>query len=252
MTEPWASLLVWGEKRYETRHWAPRAIQPGDLFAIHAAKGMPKDARWFAEQHPAIVGILKERNVGLDYFDNVTRGRIIGIVKLLGFSQMRDFPDDPRDVHLVDGKGTIVRPSAKERSLGDWRRGRYAWEVEPIERIHERIPHQGRQTWSEWDGSTSTIGGSTHRSWRWVREDMMHPDGNFWLRSDGSTMDADHNGWADVWAPDAYQDPIGMIWHDSTGWAMRSYDTSASIGGLHTAWMAVNHLLALEGYPCPN
>ena len=251
VTEPWASLLVWGEKRYETRHWAPKAVQPGDLFAIHAAKGMSKDVRWFTDRQPEIVRILKERNVGLDYFDNVTRGHIIGIVKLLGFSQMRDFPDDPGDVHLV-GKGKIIRPSAKERALGDWEKGRIAWEVEPAERIYERIPHRGLQAWSEWDGSTSTFRSSVHRDWRWLPPPAAIDEG-YWLRRDGCSMSQDMNGQADVWGPSPNNDPIGMIWHDSTGWVVRSYanEPLPYSGGLQTAWMAANYLLASEGYPCP-
>lgn len=39
LTQPWASLVVLGEKRYETRSWRPPAARIGERIAIHAAAG---------------------------------------------------------------------------------------------------------------------------------------------------------------------------------------------------------------------
>jgi hypothetical protein len=38
LTQPWATLVALGEKRIETRSWAPHAGADGELIAVHAAK----------------------------------------------------------------------------------------------------------------------------------------------------------------------------------------------------------------------
>lgn len=38
LTQPWATLVALGEKRWETRDWPPPETARGDLVAIHAAK----------------------------------------------------------------------------------------------------------------------------------------------------------------------------------------------------------------------
>ena len=51
LTEPWATLMMLGEKNIETRSW--RTHHRG-LLAIHAAKTMPNYAREFCA-HPEVV-----------------------------------------------------------------------------------------------------------------------------------------------------------------------------------------------------
>jgi hypothetical protein len=49
LTQPWASLMAWGEKRYETRDWST-AIR-GEV-AIVSSKGFPRESRELCYEEP--------------------------------------------------------------------------------------------------------------------------------------------------------------------------------------------------------
>lgn len=105
--QPWAAMVVSGAKRWETRGWATAYRGP---LAIHAAKSrtyVPASAR-----------------------SRFVFGALIGFVQLgrvLPVEVVRD------------------RLSAEERGLGDYRDGRYAWEMlEPWE-FREPVPYRGWQ-----------------------------------------------------------------------------------------------------------
>jgi activating signal cointegrator 1 len=49
LTEPWASLVVDGQKRFETRYWPTRYR---GLLLIQAAKGFPTGARALCYEEP--------------------------------------------------------------------------------------------------------------------------------------------------------------------------------------------------------
>lgn len=47
--QPWASLIAYGFKEFETRHWQPPQKYIGELIAIHAGKQWgDREQRWFA------------------------------------------------------------------------------------------------------------------------------------------------------------------------------------------------------------
>src|SRR6185369_10465534 len=60
LTQPWATLLAIGAKRWETRSW-PSNFR--GTFAIHAAKGFHADDRRIATDDPFFIEALK----GLPY-----------------------------------------------------------------------------------------------------------------------------------------------------------------------------------------
>lgn len=71
--QPWADLIVFGEKRIENRGWAPRGPNKmrGELFAIHASKADdPNLAGWEARvrlpgqpRRMAIIGVARFKEV---------------------------------------------------------------------------------------------------------------------------------------------------------------------------------------------
>lgn len=129
--QPWASLIVAGEKQYETRGWQPRGLQVGDLLAIHAGKKWDAATQqsWYAlqQRYPAACAV-----VGAD----LPRGAIVGIVRFMGVKQMT--------VSFLQAQ------SPQELAVGNWKPGRYAWQLEVVEKFAVPIPARGAQGIWDW------------------------------------------------------------------------------------------------------
>lgn len=129
--QPWASLIIWGEKNFETRGW--RTSYRG-LLAIHAAK---KD---FTRQ------IEKADDIYFPFFRNaiarhapdgiLPTGVMLGIVEVL-------------DVIATCTLTNTISP--KERVFGDWGLGRYAWHIDVKEVFEKPIPCSGHQGLWNWE-----------------------------------------------------------------------------------------------------
>lgn len=121
LTQPWASAVILGNKKIETRSW--RTNYTGTI-AIHAAKGFPKWAREFAETERAF-GRIPGR---------LPFGAIIGIVTVNGCQRTED---------------TAPYISGLERLYGDYSPGRWAWLLTEISPFDDPIPCKGAL--SLWD-----------------------------------------------------------------------------------------------------
>jgi hypothetical protein len=107
LTQPWASLVVHGAKRVETRSW--RTPYRGWL-GIHAAKGFPRWAQEACHEEP-FRSIL--RGIGFDGPTDLPRGALIGGAVLLD---------------CVPTTGVeLVGISDQERAFGDYSAGRWGW-----------------------------------------------------------------------------------------------------------------------------
>ena len=113
LTQPWASAVALGIKRYETRSWSTRFR--GDV-CIHAAKGFPRYAQEFFEDQ------LQEGLLEPD--SDLPRGAIIAVVELTACLRVEDvYP-------------TIERV---ERMYGNYEHGRYAFRLENVRVLTEPI-----------------------------------------------------------------------------------------------------------------
>ncbi len=117
LTQPWATAIMLGIKKIETRPW--KTSYRGRI-AIHAAKGFPKYAKEFAS---------------VEY----TLGRIptrLPFGCIIGFATISDI----KRVEEVK-----LEVSAIERLYGDYSDGRFAWiltDVTPLP-LDELIPYKG-------------------------------------------------------------------------------------------------------------
>jgi len=140
--QPWASLLVLGLKRFETRHWPTNHRGP---LAIHAAK------RWTREEikfQCHFVHLLR-RHIGVDdstvlaFEENPPLGAIVGVVNLV----------DCLPTSCISKGGAIFTNSwvldmpidCIEYAFGDFGPSRYGWKCERPIRFEEPIPMKGRQ-----------------------------------------------------------------------------------------------------------
>jgi hypothetical protein len=118
VTQPWATLLVLGVKRVETRSWPTNYRGP---LAIHAAKGWDASARALAEK------LMPEGK-------NLPRGAVVGVVELMGCRMMTLQPN-PHELLKAFSLTTapeLWSEDAQRRGegeLGGYEEGRYAWTV---------------------------------------------------------------------------------------------------------------------------
>jgi hypothetical protein len=127
LTQPWASLVACGAKRIETRSWS--TSYRGDL-AIHAAKGMPRDAKDFSRC--IRLGVL----FGPQY--EYPRGVIIATCRLLSVV--------PTEVLVNQGNVFSVscEPiSEQEEGFGDYSPGRFGWLLGEIKPLPDPISAKG-------------------------------------------------------------------------------------------------------------
>lgn len=154
--QPWASLIASGDKQYETRGWKTKYRGP---LAIHASK---KD--------PCKMPLLGQEKLERYVDEAVDKGRIpgwcimptgavIAIGELVNIWRICEHPgpdiDKARyieigaesltsDKHAPDF-GDYFIPSEKEIALGDWRPGRYAWEIRNIKILDNPYRIKGQQ-----------------------------------------------------------------------------------------------------------
>jgi hypothetical protein len=111
LTQPWATLVVIGAKRIETRSW--KTPFRGRL-AIHASKGFPRWARELCEEEP-----FRSALAGIEAKD-LPRGALIGAVTLDAIA-----PTPGGTLSALGGP--LDDLSARERAFGDYSAGRFGW-----------------------------------------------------------------------------------------------------------------------------
>lgn len=155
--QPWASLLATGEKIYETRKWPTRYRGP---IAIHAAmKSVSK--------LPATPELEKYalHNDKIGEWTDLPRGKIIAIGELVDCWHIVFNPGTDVDVAALNpigaesmvedkhaaGFGNYFIPTEKEKALGYWVPGWYAWEIRIKEILREPVSVRGQQGLWNWD-----------------------------------------------------------------------------------------------------
>ncbi|RJX18538.1 MAG: 2-oxoglutarate dehydrogenase E1 [Ammonifex sp.] len=142
--QPYATLLALNLKGPETRSWATNYRGP---VAIHAAKNFPAWARELCRQEPFLSVLRKAGIIGCD----LPLGCIVGQAKLQTI--FRITPGGM--VEAADNRTCgyfVVRqlPGEPERSFGDYRPGRFAWDFIDPQHFEPAIPARGAQGLWDW------------------------------------------------------------------------------------------------------
>jgi len=126
--QPYATLIMEGVKRFETRSWRPPTARTGGPilvdFAVHAG------ARFDKNTPPEIAHIVSWRSYPL--------GVVLGIAHLVWVY--------PAEVIRDRERGNV-----DELNMGDFSDGRFAWELEVVEVFAKPIPAKGKQGLWEWE-----------------------------------------------------------------------------------------------------
>lgn len=124
--QPWASLIIHGVKRHETRSWRPGRFS--GWIAIHAGKKTP-------ERHLAHTDYL--RSIGFRTWGDLPLGAVLGWAFLI-------------DAHSTDNPHFLSQLTNADKDTGDYSPNRYAWELTYIYRLNEPVPARGMQGLWNW------------------------------------------------------------------------------------------------------
>ena len=142
LRQPWASLVVLGEKRWETRSW--NISYRGPLF-IHASKRFLRDDKDLCKSQPFREAIRRgypgwptiDMTVG-----RLPLGAIIGVVKLTEIVSTNNVTSDPTADWVQRFGNTYCFPH-KEIEFGNYEPNRYAWQFEHPVMFDQPIPCTG-------------------------------------------------------------------------------------------------------------
>lgn len=127
--EPWASLVVLGLKKIETRHWDTPYRGP---LLIHAAqrKNIAELVQLFQMDSFRDAFASKGINGVNDFIDQNTFGKLLGVVDLNG-TKRTDFIN--------------VEQLGIEHDFGNYAAGRFGWFLDNPVKFDTAIPYRGSQ-----------------------------------------------------------------------------------------------------------
>lgn len=128
--QPWASLIAWGLKRYETRSWSTNYRGPLVIQASKSTKGLSwHDTHGYFDSAYEMFNLLPA---------DLPLGAALCVVDLIDVFKTGSL----RDAITESGLPMI---SERERAFGDWSNGRYAWQFENVRIIDPPIVMRGYQ-----------------------------------------------------------------------------------------------------------
>jgi hypothetical protein len=141
--QPWASLLVHGIKRIETRPSATSWTSEKGVYLIHAASKWTKEQRDICMTEP-FASALKGIGYKPEEFDSVFKlptGQIIGAIEIIGCRKIRN----ENGIITCIGKQSFFNIKEPELSFGDYSTGRFAWLTHNPRILKTPIPYKGGQ-----------------------------------------------------------------------------------------------------------
>ena len=116
LSQPWASLVASGAKKFETRSW--RSHYRGPLL-IHAGKRISPEARALVSTEPFKTALKRTP------YWSLQRGVVIAIVNMTGCFEIRD------DLSSC-GLNEVLMSGTWELPFGDYSAGRFAWQFSDV------------------------------------------------------------------------------------------------------------------------
>ena len=130
--QPWASLIVIGAKRFETRSWSTTYRGP---LLIHAAKKWDQSLLETCKDAPFCYA-LKD---AVPFLGDIPRGCILGVADLVECWMCDTIALIGSDAY------SISLPTGNELAFGDFAQHRFAWQLENVRRFPNPIPYTGHQ-----------------------------------------------------------------------------------------------------------
>lgn len=140
LTQPWATLIAIGAKRYETRIWRPSYR---GYIAIHASSAFPAECVELCEREP-FASALRRGGYGpaADWQKALPLGAIVGFALLSQVSSVESIR---------------AKLSDDERDFGDFGDDRYAWRMDRRISLRQPIPARGALGLWNWEPPADMI-----------------------------------------------------------------------------------------------
>lgn len=157
LTQPWASLVIWGEKWLETRSWATAYRGP---LVIHAAKAIPRDVMEMVKgeclDSEGYFWAAFQRNF-VAYPTGLPRGSVLGTVELVNCVPVeRVHVVRTMDVHRTEIRHGEYLAGCQDEAFGDFSPGRFAWVMERPAPFEKPIPARGALGVWDWQPPAET------------------------------------------------------------------------------------------------
>lgn len=134
LTQPYATLVAQGQKRFETRSW--RTDYRGPL-AIHAAKTFPLAARAVCYREDFATTLTDSGKPRLAAIDEAARTLPLGVIVAAANLTVCHRVEDVRN--SLGGK----HDGRLERAFGDYSDGRYAFRLDDVVQLPQPIEAKG-------------------------------------------------------------------------------------------------------------
>lgn len=155
LTQPWASLMTFDEKHFETRSWGTAYRGP---LAVHAAKGFPLDCRELAGIPPHHTALKRH---GIDDWRGLPRSVVLAVVELVDCidvlrlayhdsAHRRPFYSSRLQPQPPLGPEVVVEGAEHEIDFGDYSEGRWIWITRGLTVLDEPQAARGALGLWEW------------------------------------------------------------------------------------------------------
>lgn len=137
--QPWASLVVLGQKRIETRGWSTRYR---GMLAIHASKAFPKWVADLCSNYPFTYYLGR---FGISGASELPRGAVLGVADLVSdvlfgdWTSRHDLPVGGWNWIAPNGRFYDFQLTQQEVALGDFSKGRHGFLLADAMKFEEPI-----------------------------------------------------------------------------------------------------------------
>ncbi len=136
LTQPWASLMAWDAKRYETRDWS--TSMRGEI-AIVASKGFPRECREICHTQP-FAAVLNAHGVQIVSTKpsgptQLPLGHVLAVVEL-----DECIATAPEGSEKRLSRSPIETPAAHELAFGNYGPGRFALITRGVRALPHPVP----------------------------------------------------------------------------------------------------------------
>ena len=141
--QPWATLVMIGAKRIETRSWS--TDHRGAIF-LHASKKKSREQinLWHEEPFHSVL-----REAGIRRWQDLPLGAVLGTVEIIDckpiVAEYVPTAAGLSEWHEEQDATGMQPPPEPERSFGNYGPGRFAWMLDRPNKFNTPIPHPGRQ-----------------------------------------------------------------------------------------------------------
>jgi hypothetical protein len=139
--QPYASLIVTGAKKIETRSWNTNVR---GTVAIHAAKKK-------VDKEYESLFLMSEFQRGMRPYLDVTHDNIRVVPNALPFGAIVGTVEITDCLPIEELYGGRY-DTDNERAFGDWSYGRYGWKLANPVIFKDPLPYRGRQGFWNWEG----------------------------------------------------------------------------------------------------